>query len=80
LHSWDGQLASITTGGSTVSFSYDALGRRETRTAGGTTTQFLSSGSQVYLEAVGSSVTAKYGYGNALVRKDGEYPHLRRVG
>jgi RHS repeat-associated protein len=28
----------------------------------------------VYLEAVGGTVTAQYAYGNALIRKDGEYP------
>ena len=29
---------------------------------------------QLYLEAQGSTVTAKYGYGNALIHRDGEYP------
>jgi hypothetical protein len=57
-----------------TTFTYDGLGRRLTRASGGTTTQFLSSGSQVYLEAVGGTVTAQYAYGNALVRKDSEYP------
>ena len=33
-----------------------------------------------YLEAVGSTVTAKYGYGNALIHKDGEYPLFDGLG
>ena len=76
-YDYDGQLTSISTGGSTTaSFTYDALGRRYSRAASGTTTQFLSApvDSHIYLEGVGSTVTAKYGYGNALIHKDGEYP------
>ena len=77
---YDGQLTSTTQGSTVVSFTYDGLGRRLTRAAGGTTTQFLSSGSQVYLEAVGSNITAYYAYGNALIRKDGEYPMFDGLG
>ena len=77
---YDGQLSSITQGSTTVSFQYDALGRRISRTAGGTTTQFLSSGNRVYLEAVGGTPTAYYSYGNALIRKDGEYPLFDGLG
>jgi RHS repeat-associated protein len=61
-----------------TSFTYDGLGRRLTRSSGGTTTQFLSSGDtdeyRVWLEAVGSTVTSQYSYGTALIRKDSEYP------
>jgi RHS repeat-associated protein len=75
---YDGQLLSSTVGGVATTFTYDALGRRLTRASGGTTTQFLSTGDagdyQVWLEAVGSTVTSQYSYGNALVRKDSEYP------
>src|SRR5215469_12351739 len=52
-----------------------ALGRRISRTSGGTTTQFLSGvDGNVWLEAVGGTTTATYTWGNGLCRKDGEYP------
>ncbi len=71
---FDGQISSIAQGANVVSFAYDAAGRRVSRTAGGTTTNFLYDGGQVLLETQGSSTTATYTYGNALVRKDGEFP------
>ncbi|HZT43929.1 MAG TPA: hypothetical protein VFA07_17315 [Chthonomonadaceae bacterium] len=77
---YDGQLTSITQGSNTTSFSYDALGRRVSRTAGGTTTNFQYDGGKVLLEKQGSSTTATYSYGNALLRKDGEYPLFDGLG
>jgi hypothetical protein len=56
------------------SFTYDAEGRRMTRTAGGVTTSFLYDGASVLLEKQGSTTTATYTYGNALMRKDAETP------
>jgi RHS repeat-associated protein len=77
---YDGQLASSVQGSATTSFSYDALGRRVSRTAGGTTTNFLYAGGAVLLEKQGSTYTATYTYGNALLRKDGEYPLFDGLG
>jgi RHS repeat-associated protein len=62
------------------SFTYDASGRRMTRTAAGVTTSFLYDGSSVLLEKQGSATTATYTYGNALVRKDGETPLFDGLG
>ena len=52
----------------------------ENRTAGGVTTRFLYDGSKVLQEKVGSTFTAAYAYGNALIRKDGEYPLFDGLG
>ena len=41
---------------------------------GSTTTAYQYAGDAVLLEKQGSSTTATYSYGNALLRKDGEYP------
>jgi YD repeat-containing protein len=71
---YDGQITSIVQGANTVSFGYDASGRRVSRTAGGVTTSFLYDGGAILLEKQGSSTTATYTYGSALVRKDGETP------
>ena len=73
-YDYDGQLTSVTQGSATTSFAYDAAGRRDGRTAGSTTTAFQYAGDAVLLEKQGSSTTATYSYGNALIRKDGEYP------
>jgi len=73
-YDYDGQLTSITQGSSTTSFAYDAEGRRVGRTAGSTTTAYQYAGDSVLLEKQGSSTTMTYSYGNALLRKDGEYP------
>jgi RHS repeat-associated protein len=51
-----------------------------TRTAGGVTTSFLYDGASVLLEKQGSTTTATYTYGNALVRKDGETPLFDGLG
>jgi RHS repeat-associated protein len=79
-YDYDGQLTSIVQGVSPTSFTYDALGRRVSRTAGGTTTNFLYNGGAVLLEKQGSTTTATYTYGNALLRKDGEYPLFDGLG
>ena len=75
-YDFDDQL--VSTGGS--SFAYDAGGRRTSRTAGGTTTSFQYDGGSVLLEKQGSSTTATYTYGNALIRKDGETPLFDGLG
>jgi RHS repeat-associated protein len=63
-------------------FPHDALGQRISRTAGGVTTQFLTDPvfGRIWLEAQGAQTTAVYTYGNALVRKDGEYPLFDGLG
>lgn len=66
------------TGGAT--FTYDALGRRMSRTASSTTTSFLLDGSAVLLEKQGSTTSATYSYGTALTRKDGEFPLFDALG
>jgi hypothetical protein len=43
-------------------------------------TPTLAADNQRSLEAQGSTVTAKYGYGNALYRKDGEFPLFDGLG
>ncbi len=73
---YDNQLTSA--GG--ASFTYDAEGRRMSRTAGGVTTSFLYDGNSVLLEKQGSTTTATYTYGNALIRKDGETPLFDGLG
>jgi RHS repeat-associated protein len=73
-YDYESQITSITQGSSTVSFVYDALGRRYSRTAGGTTTVFYYDGGAVVLEKEGANWTAYYGYGNALYRRNSEYP------
>ncbi len=50
------------------------------RTAGGLTTDFLSGPGGISLEKQGSTVTATYTIGNALLRKDGEYPLFDGLG
>jgi RHS repeat-associated protein len=50
------------------------------RTAAGVTTSFLYDGASVLLEKQGSTTTATYTYGNALVRKDGETPLFDGLG
>ena len=77
---YDGQITSMMQGSSVVSFGYDAAGRRVSRTAGGTTTNFLYDGASILLEKQGTSTTATYTYGNALVRKDGEVPLFDGLG
>ena len=72
--SWD--ASNITGSGSTISFSYDAQGRRMSRTAGGVTTTYVRSGDtnggQVLLDVAGGSISAAYVLGNELIGKGSE--------
>jgi RHS repeat-associated protein len=60
-YTWDARnrLVGIS-GGSTASFSYDPLGRRMSKTIGGTATQYLYDGNDIVAELVSSAVTASY--------------------
>src|SRR5205085_5467158 len=58
----------------------DALVRRTTRTSGGTTARFIRGPGGILLEKQGASYTATYTHGNALVRKDSEYPMMDGIG
>src|SRR5947207_14583487 len=73
-------MSSIYDGTNTNSFAYDATVRRFSRTAGGTTTKFLYGRGGILLEKQGSTVTATYTPGNALLRKDSEYPMFDGLG
>jgi uncharacterized protein (TIGR03437 family) len=58
VYEWDarGRLRKVTLpGGETVSYGYDALGRRSNRMASGTTTTFLYDGQDVVLDRTGST-------------------------
>ncbi len=55
-----------------MTFRYDALGRRISRTVNGATTQFVHDSGRIVLELQGNSVTAVYSYGNSLVARNGE--------
>jgi RHS repeat-associated protein len=68
---WDYE-AQLTGIGSSLSFGYDALGRRVSRTSGSTTTTFCLDGNQVALEKQGSTTTANYIYGDTLVARGSE--------
>jgi RHS repeat-associated protein len=59
-----GQLDSVRTNGSLVTFGYDAFGRRVRKTAGGTTTRFIYDGHHVFTEVKASdnSRLAEYAY------------------
>jgi len=62
-YQWDarGRLTQVTLPNSqTVSYSYDPLGRRKSRTVGGVTTTFLYDGAEVVLDRVGASTTVDY--------------------
>jgi RHS repeat-associated protein len=82
-YDYEGQLTQITQGQNTTDPRqrhpgagpvYDALGCRYSRTAGGTTTVFYYAGNQVLLEKQGDTFTAAYTHGNALLRRNSEYP------
>src|SRR5205085_6715441 len=55
-------------------------GRRFSRTSGGTTTRFLRGPGGILLEKQGSTYTSTYTHGNALLRKDSEYPLFDGIG
>ncbi|MDE2127288.1 MAG: hypothetical protein KGJ62_11930 [Armatimonadetes bacterium] len=76
----DGQLKSITQGTAVTAFGYDALGRRVSRTASGTTTSTQYAGGAPVTETQGSSFTAAYTVGNDLLRRNGEYPAFDALG
>jgi len=62
-YNWDsrGRLSSVTLpNGQTVSYTYDALGRRSGRTAGGVTTNFLYDGTDVVLDRGSDGSTTDY--------------------
>ncbi len=72
----DDQLTAITTGSgasltTTAAYTYDAGGRRMSRSDGTTTTGFVYDGSRgtVVNEVQSGSVSATYTYGNALIGK-----------
>ncbi|MDE2125762.1 MAG: hypothetical protein KGJ62_04165 [Armatimonadetes bacterium] len=77
---YDGQLKSITQGTAVTGFGYDALGRRVSRTASGTTTSTQYAGGAPVTEMQGSSFTAAYTVGNDLLRRNGEYPAFDGLG
>jgi RHS repeat-associated protein len=62
-------------GGAPASFTYDAVGRRRSRTAGGVTTNYLYDALDVAQELVGGSASANYllglGIDERFVRTDG---------
>ena len=66
-YSWDSrdELAGIT-GTDTATFQYDALGRRQAKTVGGTQTAFLYDGANPVQELSGSTVTANLLTGLAI--------------
>lgn len=71
-YNWDarGRLTSVAMpGGQTVSYSYDALGRRKSRTAGGLTTSFLYDGVDVVRDAISSSSVVDYVNGPGIDQK-----------
>jgi YD repeat-containing protein len=76
------QVVSPVTG--TSSFTYDGLGRRVSRTAGGTTTTFHFSSNSITTEKQGTTVTAHYVYGVNRVSRDAsgsyEYYHADGLG
>lgn len=73
-YTWNarGQLASIS-GGVSASFTYDAVGRRTTKTLSSTTTTFLYDGMNLVQELSGSTPTVNYlngGLDEAFTRTD----------
>src|SRR5256886_1350815 len=60
--------------------TYDALGRRITRTAGGVTRRFIYGPGGILLEKENTTYPRVYTYGNALVRMNSEYPLMDGLG
>ncbi len=67
---FDNRLASATTGSTTVSHQYDALGRRVARTSGSSTTVYVQAGQQTIADyasgAVPASSTYRYLYASYI--------------
>src|SRR5215213_2546591 len=65
-YTWDArnQLASISGGGLTASFSYDSFGRRKAKTINGATTEFVFDGASVVQEKSGGTPSANLLMGN----------------
>ncbi|MDE2206309.1 MAG: hypothetical protein KGK12_06680 [Armatimonadetes bacterium] len=61
-------------------FGYDALRRRVSRTASGTTTSTQYAGGAPVTETQGSTFTAAYTLGTDLLRRNGEYPAFEAPG
>ncbi|MBI4000843.1 MAG: RHS repeat-associated core domain-containing protein, partial [Nitrospira defluvii] len=82
-YTWDApnRLSGIS-GGVTANFSYDALGRRVSKTINGVTTQFLYDGNDIVEEISGSAIAATYvrslnidePFG--VLRQDGSYFYI----
>jgi len=68
-YDFDDQLASIA-GPTTVSFGYDGLGHRVTRTDAGATTTFLHDGKRITTEKQGTAATAHFAYGLDRLSRD----------
>ncbi|MDA1014983.1 MAG: hypothetical protein O3A00_11105 [Planctomycetota bacterium] len=68
-YNFDDQLTSIT-GSTSVSFGYDGLTRRVSRTAGGVATSFFHDGVRITTEKQGVTMTAHYTYGRELLSRD----------
>lgn len=71
-YNWDarGRLTSVALpGGQNVSYSYDALGRRKSRTAGGMTTSFLYDGQDVVRDAISGGGIVDYLNGVGIDQK-----------
>ncbi|MDE2125528.1 MAG: hypothetical protein KGJ62_02965 [Armatimonadetes bacterium] len=67
-------------GTAVTGFGYDALGRRVSRAASGTTTSTQYAGGAPVTEMQGSTFTAAYTVGNDLLRRNGEYPAFDGLG
>ncbi|BCA54016.1 hypothetical protein W02_11560 [Nitrospira sp. KM1] len=87
-YTWDARNRLIgISGGATANFVYDPLGRRESKTIGGTTTQFVYDGNDIAQEIQGGTVAAAYlrslNIDEPFIRQTGvahEYYHADALG